>query len=241
MTRLIMHVDLDAFYAAVEQRDHPEWHGLPLVVGASPGGRGVVATCSYEARRYGVHSAMPISEAACRLPPETVYVRPDMARYARVSRQIMAALEALSPVVEQVSIDEAYLDVSGLEGLIGPPELIGQRAKSSIRDAVGLTASVGLGPNRLIAKLASDYRKPDGLTVIQAEQVRDFLDPMPLGVLRGVGAKTAPRLQRLGLEHGRRCPPSPSGGPAQTPRRAGGHPGAPAGPGHRGRPGGPLE
>ena len=197
--RLIMHVDLDAFYAAIEQRDQPRWRGVPLVVGAAPGGRGVVATCSYEARRYGVHSAMPISEAVRRLPRETVYVRPDMARYARVSGQIMDALAALSPVVEQVSIDEAYLDVSGLEGLIGPPELIGQRAKAAIRDSVGLTASVGLGPNRLIAKLASDLRKPDGLTVVSAEQVRDFLDPMPLGVLRGVGAKTAPRLERLGL------------------------------------------
>ena len=199
MSRLIMHLDLDAFYAAVEQRDRPQWRGVPLVVGAMPGARGVVATCSYEARRYGVHSAMPISEAVHRLPRETVYVRPDMARYAQVSGQIMDALAALSPVVEQVSIDEAYLDVSGLEGLFGPPELIGQRAKAAIRDSVGLTASVGLGPNRLIAKLASDLRKPDGLTVVPPEQVQGFLDPMPVSVLRGVGAKTAPRLERLGL------------------------------------------
>jgi DNA polymerase-4 len=194
-----MHVDLDAFFAAVEQRDHPQWRGLPLVVGAEPGRRGVVATCSYEARRYGVHSAMPISEAARRLPPETVYVRPDMDRYARVSRRIIAVLGTISPLVEKVSIDEAYLDVTGLERLVGPPQRIGQQAKDRIRAAVGLTASVGIGPNRLIAKLASDACKPDGLTVVPAEQVRDFLDPMPLGVLRGVGVKTAPRLERLGL------------------------------------------
>ena len=200
MTRLVMHVDLDAFYAAIEQRDHPQWRGLPVVVGAQPGRRGVVATCSYEARRYGVHSAMPISEAARRLPPETVYVRPRMEHYARVSRQVMSALETISPLVEKVSIDEAYLDVNGLEKLVGPPEVIGQRAKAAVREAVGLTASVGIGPNRLIAKLGSDYRKPDGLTLVPSEHVRAFLDPMPLTVLRGVGVKTAPRLRCMGLE-----------------------------------------
>jgi DNA polymerase-4 len=199
MTRLVMHVDLDAFYAAIEQRDHPQWRGLPVVVGAEPGKRGVVATCSYEARRYGVHSAMPISEAARRLPPGTIYVRPRMEDYARASRRVMAALEGVSPVVEQVSIDEAYLDVSGLERLVGPPEVIGQQAKAAIGEAVGLTASVGIGPNRLIAKLASDSHKPDGLTVVTPDGVQGFLDPMPLTVLRGVGVKTAPRLQRLGL------------------------------------------
>jgi len=200
MTSLVMHVDLDAFYAAIEQRDHPDWRGLPVVVGAEPGKRGVVATCSYEARRYGVHSAMPISEASRRLPPETVYVRPRMEDYARVSRQVMEALETTSPVVEKVSIDEAYLDVSGMEQLVGPPEVIGQRAKAAIREAVALTASVGIGPNRLIAKLASDCCKPDGLTVVLPEQVREFLDPMPLTVLRGVGVKTAPRLLRMNLK-----------------------------------------
>ena len=200
MPRLIMHVDLDAFFAAIEQRDNPQWRGLPLVVGAEPGRRGVVATCSYEARRYGVHSAMPISEAARRLPPETVYVRPSMERYAGVSRQIMEVLGTLAPVVEKISIDEAYLDVTGLERLVGPPEVIGRRAKAAIRKAVGLTASVGIGPNRLIAKLASDAQKPDGLTVVPSEQVSAFLDPMPLSVLRGVGVKTAPRLERLGLK-----------------------------------------
>jgi DNA polymerase-4 len=199
MTRLLMHVDLDAFYAAVEQRDQPAWRGLPVVVGAEPGRRGVVATCSYEARRFGVRSAMPIAEAVCRLPPETVYVRPRMGDYAAVSRQVMNALEAISPVIEQVSIDEAYVDVSGLGCLLGPPAAIGARAKAAIREAVSLTASVGIGPNRLIAKLASDFQKPDGLTIVPPEGVQAFLDPMPLTVLRGVGVKTAPHLRALGL------------------------------------------
>jgi DNA polymerase-4 len=200
MPRLILHLDLDAFYAAIEQRDHPEWRVRPLVVGAAPGGRGVVATCSYEARRYGVHSAMPIGQAARRLPPDTIYVRPDMARYAAVSRQVMSALGALSPVIEPVSIDEAFLDVSGLGRLVGPPEAVGQRAKALVFEAVGLTASVGIGPNRLIAKLASERDKPDGLTVVPPESVQAFLDPLPLTVLRGLGVRTAPKLTRLGLE-----------------------------------------
>lgn len=197
--RLIMHIDLDAFFASIEQRDHPEYQGRPLVVGAAPGGRGVVATCSYEARRYGVRSAMPISEAARRLPPETVYLRPSMGRYAEVSQQIMTALEGISPEVEKVSVDEAFLDISGMQRLIGPPEVIGRRAKAVILARVGLTASVGIGPNRLIAKLASEYQKPDGLTIVPADQVQAFLDPQPLTVLRGLGAKSAPILQRLGL------------------------------------------
>jgi DNA polymerase-4 len=199
MSRLVMHVDLDAFYAAVEQRDRPEWRGRPLVVGAEPGRRGMVATCSYEARRFGVHSAMPIAEAVRRLPAETVYVRPDMARYAEVSRRVMRVLGTLAPVVEPVSIDEAYLDVSGLERLIGPPEVVARRTKAAIYEAVGLTASVGIGPNRLIAKLASDARKPDGLLVVRPEEVSAFLDPLPLAALRGVGAVTAHRLEQAGL------------------------------------------
>jgi DNA polymerase-4 len=200
MSRLVMHVDLDAFFAAVELRDHPEWRGRPLVVGAEPGRRGVVATCSYEARRYGVHSAMPISEASRRLPPDTIYVRPSVERYTRISLQIMAVLETISPLVEKVSIDEAFLDVTGLERLIGPPQVVGRRTKEKIREAVGLTASVGIGPNRLIAKLASDADKPDGLTVVLPEKIGSFLEPMPLAVMRGVGAKTAPQLERLGLK-----------------------------------------
>jgi DNA polymerase IV len=197
--RLIMHVDLDAFFASIEQHDHPEYQGRPLVVGAQPGQRGVVATCSYEARQFGVRSAMPISEAARRLPPEAVYVRPRMARYLGVSQEIMSILTQVSPLVEPVSVDEAYLDISGMQRLIGTPETIGRRTKQLIQEATGLTVSVGIGPNRLIAKLASDFRKPDGLTFVPVQRVQAFLAPLPLTVLRGVGKKTAPLLQRQGL------------------------------------------
>jgi len=193
-----MHVDMDAFYAAVEQRDDPALRGRPVVVGARPGGRGVVATCSYEARRFGIRSAMPIGEAWRRCP-DAVYLRPRMAYYAAISRRIRAVFAETSPLVEAVSIDEAFIDVSGLERLIGPPPVIGRRVKDRIHEAVGLTASVGIGPNRLIAKLASDFRKPDGLTVVEPEQVQAFLDPLPVSALRGVGPRTLPRLQRLGI------------------------------------------
>ena len=196
--RWIMHLDMDAFYAAVEQRDNPALRGLPVVVGAQPGGRGVVATCSYEARRFGIHSAMPIQEAHRRCP-DAVYLRPRMAHYLEVARQIRAVMATCTPVVEPISIDEAFLDVSGLAHLIGPPATIGAQIKAAIRDAVGLTASVGIGPNRLVAKIASDFGKPDGLVVVPPEQVLDFLGGQPVGVLRGVGSRTLPILQRLGL------------------------------------------
>jgi len=196
--RWIMHVDMDAFFAAVEQRDRPELRGRPVVVGARPGGRGVVSTCSYEARRFGIRSAMPINEAHRRCP-DAVYLRPEMARYAAESRRVMEALADVSPLVEPVSIDEAYLDVSGLERLFGAPEQIARAAKERIFAAVGLTASVGIGPNRLIAKLASDYRKPDGITVVAPDEVDAFLGPLPVERLRGIGRRTAERIRRLGL------------------------------------------
>lgn len=196
--RWIMHLDMDAFYAAVEQRDDPGLRGRPVVVGALPGGRGVVATCSYEARTFGVRSAMPINEAHRRCP-EGVYLRPRMSHYQAVSHQIRTVLDTFTPVVEPVSIDEAFLDVSGLEGLFGPPEAIGRHIKEAVRTAVGLTASVGIGPNRLVAKLASDFRKPDGLVVVAPDEVLDFLAPQPVGVLRGVGPRTLPILEQLGL------------------------------------------
>ncbi|WP_295445549.1 DNA polymerase IV, partial [uncultured Thiodictyon sp.] len=196
--RWIMHLDMDAFYAAVEQRDNPALRGLPVVVGAQPGGRGVVATCSYEARRFGIHSAMPINEAHRRCP-DAVYLPPRMAHYLEVARKIRAVMANCTPVVEPISIDEAFLDVSGLGHLIGPPAVIGQRIKAAIRTAVGLTASVGIAPNRLVAKIASDFGKPDGLVVVPPEQVLDFLSGQPVGVLRGVGSRTLPILKRLGL------------------------------------------
>lgn len=194
-----MHVDMDAFFAAVEQRDRPECRGRPVVVGAQPGRRGVVSTCSYEARVFGIHSAMPISEAYRRCP-DAIYLNPDMPRYLAASRQVMEVLESVSPVVEPVSVDEAYLDISGLERLYGSPRDIAGLVKERIRQRTGLTCSVGVGPNRLIAKLASDYDKPDGLTVVTPEAVERFLNPMPLSNLRGVGPRTLKTVRRLGIK-----------------------------------------
>lgn len=191
-----MHLDMDAFFASIEQRDNPEYRGRPVVVGALPGNRGVVATCSYEARAYGICSAMPISEAYKRCP-DAIYLRPDMERYVAVSQQVMKCLQAVSPVIEPVSIDEAYLDISGLQRLFGSAEVIGQRAKALIQDSLQLTASVGIGPNRLIAKLASDAQKPDGLTVIPSEDVLNFLSPMPVSNLRGAGKQTLKTFNRF--------------------------------------------
>jgi DNA polymerase-4 len=191
-------MDLDAFFASCEQRENPEYRGCPVVVGAKPGHRGVVAAASYEARTYGIHSAMPISEAYRRCPG-AVFLRPDMEKYRRISQQVFRVLDSVTPTVEAASIDEAYLDVSGLEKLVGPPQTIGQRIKRRILAATGLTASVGIGPNRLIAKLGSEYRKPDGLTVVHPDQVLDFLAPMPVSNLRGLGRQTQTVFNRLGI------------------------------------------
>jgi DNA polymerase-4 len=195
----IGHADLDAFFTSVEQRDCPEYQGRPVVVGALPGRRGVVAAASYEARSYGIHSAMPISEAYRRCP-QAVFLRPDMAKYSRVSKQIFKILGTITPIVEPVSVDEAYLDLSGLERLLGPPEAIGAEIKRRINERTGLTVSVGIGPNRLIAKLGSEHRKPDGLTVVRPEQVLDFLGPMPVANLRGLGRQTQKIFSRLGIQ-----------------------------------------
>ena len=191
-------MDLDAFFASCEQQEHPEYLGRPVVVGAQPGQRGVVAAASYEARRFGIHSAMPISEAFRRCP-DAVFLRPDMEKYRRQSRQVFQILETLAPVVEAASIEEAYLDVSGLEKLLGTPETIGREIKQRIRTGTGLTASVGIGPNRLLAKLGSEYHKPDGLTVVTPGQVLDFLAPMPVSNLRGLGRQTQKIFSRLGI------------------------------------------
>jgi DNA polymerase-4 len=198
MNRLLAHVDLDAFFASCEQRDNPAYQGRPVVVGALPGGRGVVAAASYEARRYGIRSAMPIGEAYRRCPT-AVFVRPNLRHYAAISRQIFAALAELTPTLEQASIDEAYLDLTGLDRLLGSPADIGRRIKTLIRETAGLPASVGIGPNRLIAKLGSDLRKPDGLTIVPADQVEPFMDPLPVSVLRGNGPVTQQIFRRLGI------------------------------------------
>ncbi|MCB1761967.1 MAG: DNA polymerase IV [Gammaproteobacteria bacterium] len=196
--RWIGHADLDAFYASVEQRDHPEYRNRPVVVGALPGQRGVVAAANYLARTFGIHSAMPIGEAYLRCP-DALYLRPDFARYKQVSQEIFRILGTITPVVEPVSVDEAYLDLSGLERLIGPPDAIGNEIKHRILEMTGLTVSVGIGPNRLIAKLGSEHHKPDGLTVVWPDQVQRFLAPLPVAKLRGLGRQTQRVFARLGI------------------------------------------
>ena len=196
--RWIMHVDMDAFFASVEVLDKPALRGLPVIVGGESL-RGVVSTCSYEARRYGVHSAMPIVQAR-RLCPQGVYLPVRMARYKELSEQIMAIFHELSPVVEQLSIDEAFLDVSGMELLYGSPQQVGELAKQRIKGELGLTASVGLAPNKFLAKLASDLQKPDGFTVITHEQARSFIAPLPVAKIFGVGRAAQEALLLLGIE-----------------------------------------
>ena len=191
-------MDLDAFFTSCEQREQPEYKRLPVIVGALPGHRGVVAAASYEARKFGIHSAMPISEAYRRCP-DAVYLRPDIEKYRRISRHVFQILETITPAVEAASIDEAYLDMNGLEKLMGTPETIGREIKRRILAETGLTASVGIGPNRLIAKLGSEHRKPDGLAVVPPDQVLDFLAPMPVANLRGLGRQTQKIFNRLGI------------------------------------------
>jgi nucleotidyltransferase/DNA polymerase involved in DNA repair len=192
---------MDAFYAAVEQRDRPELRGKPVIVGADPRdgkGRGVVSTCSYEARRFGVSSAMPIS-VAWRLCPQGVYLPVDMERYASVSRQVMDVLGRFTDQVEPISIDEAFMDVTGSRRAIGSGEQIARRVKLEIREATSLTASVGLAASKLVAKIASDIRKPDGLVVVPPGAEADFLAPLPVRRLWGVGRKMEESLLALGV------------------------------------------
>src|SRR3989441_3536491 len=199
--RSILHVDMDAFYASVEQLDHPEYKGRPVIVGADPKsgkGRGVVAACSYEARKFGVHSALPISRA-WKLCPEGVYVRPRMRRYVEVSHQVMEVFRRYTDLVEPLSIDEAFLDITGSVALLGEPGDIARSIKKEIRQATGLTASVGLAPNKFLAKIASDLRKPDGFVVLQEADIEQFLRDLPISRLWGVGPKTEVRLHEMGF------------------------------------------
>jgi nucleotidyltransferase/DNA polymerase involved in DNA repair len=199
--RTILHVDMDAFYAAVEQRDRPELRGKPVIVGADPRGgrgRGVVATASYEARRFGVASAMPISQAY-RLCPHGVYVPPDMEKYARVSHDVMEILRRYTECVEPISIDEAFLDVTGSRRAFGDGERIARALKDAIRTETALTASVGVAPSKLVAKIASDLRKPDGLVVVPPGGEAALLAPLPVRRLWGVGPKMEEALARLGV------------------------------------------
>ena len=193
--RLVMHVDMDAFFASIEQRDHEEYRGKPLIVGGLSG-RGVVSTCSYEARRFGVHSAMPIVRAK-RLCPQGIFVEGDYAHYRAVSDEIFAIFSRYAPVVEPLSIDEAFLDLTGMELLMKTPRSYAERLKAEIRGKTGLVASVGIAPNKFLAKLASDLEKPDGLVIITEEGKQAVLDPLPVGRIWGVGEKTAARLEAL--------------------------------------------
>lgn len=200
MERDILHSDMDAFFAAVEQRDHPEWRGKPVVVGAPPDQRGVVSTCSYEARAFGIRSAMPSSEAGRRCP-HAIFVSPNMERYEAVSRQVFAIYERFTPQVEPVSIDEAFLDVSGAHGLFGDNQTIVQQIRAAIhKETGGLTASVGVAGNKFLAKLASDMKKPNGVTLVPREPdaVLSFLAPLPVGRLWGVGAVLRTQLEQAG-------------------------------------------
>lgn len=196
--RVILHVDMDAFFAAVEQQRRPELRGKPVVVGGDgdPFTRGVVSAASYEARVYGIRSAMPLREAYRRCP-KAVFLPVDFEEYRRVSERIFAILKGYSPLVEPVSLDEAFLDITDTET---PPEDVARDIKKRIREETGLTASVGIGPNKLIAKIASDMNKPDGLTVIREADVRRALFPLPPSKLWGVGKKTEERLKAMGIQ-----------------------------------------
>lgn len=198
MERIYFHVDLDAFFASVEQLDHPEYRGRPVVVGALPGGRGVVSTCSYEARAFGLHSAMPISEA-CRRCPGAVFLPVRMHRYAEMSRKVMGIFGRFTPDVRPVSIDEAFLEMTGTERLWGPPSEAAATLKRLVRDETGLTISVGVAPNPYIAKIASGLKKPDGLVVVEEGGEADFMLSLPLSRLWGAGEKTQARFAELGI------------------------------------------
>ena len=195
--RVVLHADMDAFYAAVEQRDHPEWRGRPVIVGGT-GPRGVVSTCSYEAREFGVRSAMPAFEAR-RLCPDGVFVRGSMRRYGIESKRIFEILRRFTPLVQGVSLDEAFLDVSGTERLFGPPRKLAERLRAEVRSETGLAISVGIAPVKLVAKIASDLAKPDGLLEIAPEAVSGFLAPLPVRSLWGVGPVAGERLASAGF------------------------------------------
>ena len=197
----ILHVDMDAFFASVEQRDHPEWRGKPVIVGAGPHERGVVSTCSYEARRFGVHSAMP-SRTAFQRCPHGIFVKPRMHAYAETSAKAFEAFGHYTPYVEGVSIDEAFLDITGSIHLFGNRVTLAEKLRAEVKAACGVTCSVGLGPNRLLAKIASEQRKPDGLFEMpfDPDGIRNFLAPRPIGILWGVGRKTNELLAKYGFK-----------------------------------------
>lgn len=196
MIRRIMHIDMDAFYAAVEQADHPELRGKPVIVGGSK--RGVVSAASYEARKFGVHSAMPVFQAK-RLCPHGIYRPVNMRRYKETSRLVMRIVDQISPLVEQISIDEAYIDITGTEALHGSSAELSARLKQSIYNQTSLTCSVGIAPNKFLAKIASDMNKPDGLTIVEERDVAGFLRSLPIAKIPGIGKRTGQTLRELGI------------------------------------------
>lgn len=201
MVRTIMHVDMDAFFASVEVLDQPQYAGKPVIVGGRKDSvRGVVSAASYEARKYGIHSAMPIAKAAA-LCPEGIFIPGRMQRYQEVSRQIQAIFPLFSPLVEPLSIDEAFLDMTGCEHFYADLEAMGRSLKTKILESTGLTASVGIAPNKFLAKLASDWQKPDGLFVLRPPDIQAFLEALPVGKLWGVGRKSEARFHRLNLHY----------------------------------------
>lgn len=195
---MIIHVDMDAFYASVEERDNPELVGQPVVVGGSPESRGVVAAANYVAREYGIHSAMPMSTAIKRCAT-VIRIPVRMDRYHEVSRQLRVIFNSYTPLVEPLALDEAFLDVSGSEALFGTAEHIAVEIKNRIWEELQLVASVGVAPNKFLAKLASDLEKPDGLVLVSTEKVQEFLDPLPVSRIWGVGKVTGAAFERLGL------------------------------------------
>jgi DNA polymerase-4 len=197
MTRAVLHVDMDAFYASIEQRDHPEMAGKPVIVGGTRG-RGVVAAASYEVRRFGVHSAMPMSRAL-RLCPHAICVPPRMQHYQAVSEEVFSVFHEITPLVQGLSLDEAFLDVTASQNLFGDPVAIARQIKFRIRERTQLTASVGVAPNKLIAKIASELEKPDGLTVVAADRVQAVLDPLSVRRLPGLGRKKGAEVEAAGI------------------------------------------
>ncbi len=196
--RRILHCDMDCFYAAVHVRDDPSLRGKPVIIGGDPSGRGVVAAASYESRRYGIHSAMPAAQAR-RLCPEAIFLKAEFSRYRRESERIFAIYRTFTPLVQTLSLDEAYLDVTERLDPFGSATVLAKEVRRRVAAECGLTVSVGVGPNRLVAKIASDFDKPDGLTVISPGRVQEFLDPLPVRRLQGVGPATEAKLAELGI------------------------------------------
>jgi DNA polymerase-4 len=195
-----IHADLDAFYASVEQLDHPDYRGLPVIVGGLPGDRrSVVSTASYEARKFGIHSAMPVAQAY-KLCPQGIYLRGNMKRYREKSAEVMAIFSDFTPDVRQISVDEAFLDITGTEKLFGPPAFVGEKLKEAIREKTGLTVSLGLASNRYVAKIASGMSKPDGIFVVAPGEEEKFMRALPVTKIWGAGNKTQEQFRKYGFK-----------------------------------------